>query len=122
MDNKYLNMEENIWDSGYTKVYDDFFLHWIKIIGPGPLMLYYQLKSFCYGDKIHAWPSVGTLAKRMGVTKNTVRKYRQVLIDHELIVKMLKRKSEDGSYQTNIYEIVRYENMIAAGQTYDESI
>jgi len=84
-------------------------------------MLYYQLKSYCYGDKTHAWPSVGTLAKNIGVTKNTVRKYRQVLIDHGLIVKILKRKSEDGSYQTDMYEILRYENLIAAGQAYEEN-
>ena len=120
MENENVNIEEINLDSGYTKVYRDFFLYWIKIIGPGPLLLYYQLKSYCYGEKIHAWPSVGTLARSMGVTKNTVRKYRQILINHGLIVKMLKRKSEDGSYQTNIYEILRYENMIAAGKSYDE--
>ena len=26
MENENVNIAENIWDSGYTKVYDDFFL------------------------------------------------------------------------------------------------
>ncbi|GAJ22758.1 unnamed protein product, partial [marine sediment metagenome] len=46
-------------------IHKDFIDNWTKIIGTGPTMLYFQLLSYCYGHKKHAWPSVGTLAKRM---------------------------------------------------------
>jgi len=97
--------------TGFTMIHKDFLNNWIEIIGPGPTMLYIQLLSYCYGKKTHAWPSVGTLAKNMGVTKNSVRKYREVLIKFGLIKKMYKRRLPDGNYQTNVYEIVRSEDL-----------
>ncbi len=48
----------------------------------------------------------------MGVTKNSVRKYREVLMEYGLIKKMYKRRLPDGSYQTNVYEIVRSEDLL----------
>ena len=108
--------EKNVSRAGFTIIYKDFLNNWMKVIGTGPTMLYLQLLSFCYGKKTHAWPSVGTLAKRMGVTKNSIRKYRKVLIDYGLIAKMYKRKSADGSYQTNMYQIVRYEDLPDLGK------
>ncbi len=54
---------------------------------------------------------MGTLAKRMGVTKNTIRKYREVLIKYELIEKMYKRKSANGDYQTNLYQIAKSDKL-----------
>ncbi len=77
---------------GFTIVYKSFLRNWIRIIGPGSTMLYLQLLSYCYGKK-------------------SVRKYREVLIKYGLIEKMYKRKSADGSYQTNVYEIVRSEDL-----------
>jgi len=102
--------------TGFTMIHKDFLNNWIEIIGPGPTMLYIQLLSYCYGKKTHAWPSVGTLAKNMGVTKNSVRKYREVLIKFGLIKKMYKRRLPDGNYQTNVYEIVRSEDLPYPGQ------
>jgi hypothetical protein len=117
------NMEKEIGDNernvsrpGFTIVYKDFLSNWIKVIGTGPTMLYLQLLSYCYGKKTHAWPSVGTLAENMGVTKNSIRKYRKVLIDYGLIEKMYRRKSANGSYQTNMYQIVRSEDLLYPGQ------
>jgi len=102
--------ERNVSRTGFTIIHKDFLSNWIKVIGAGPTMLYLQLLSYCYGKKTHAWPSVGTLAK------NSVRKYREVLIKYGLIKKMYKRKSADGSYQTNVYEIVRSEDLPYPGQ------
>jgi len=65
-------------------------------------------------------PSVGTLAKNMGVTKNSVRKYREVLIGYGLIKKMYRRRLPDGNYQTNVYEIVRSEDLPDPGQKEEE--
>ncbi|RXG66110.1 helix-turn-helix domain-containing protein [Candidatus Atribacteria bacterium 1244-E10-H5-B2] len=81
---------------------------------------YYRCWAICplYGfiklslwQKTHTWPSVRTLAEDLGITKNSVRKYREVLIKFGLIKNMHKRRLPDGNYQTNIYEIVRSEDL-----------
>lgn len=102
--------------TGFTIVSDNFLDNWSGFIGVGPSVLYIMLLNYCYGKKIHVWPSIGTLAKKMGVTKNSVRKYREVLIKYGLIEKMYKRKSADGSYQTNVYQIVRSEDLPDPGK------
>ena len=101
---------------GFTMVYKAFLRNWIRIIGPGPTMLYLQLLSYCYGKKTHAWPSVRTLAEDLGITKNSVRKYREVLIKYGLIKNMYKRRLPNGNHQTNVYEIVRSEDLLNPGQ------
>jgi len=103
-------------ENGFVIINNNFLENWSGIIGAGPSVLYLDLLSYCYGKKTHAWPSVRTLAKNLGITKNTVRKYRGVLMEYGLIKKMYKRKSADGSYQTNIYEIVRSEDLPYSGQ------
>ncbi len=102
--------------TGFTIVSDNFLDNWSGFMGVGPSVLYIMLLNYCYGKKIHAWPSIGTLAKKMGVTKNSVRKYREVLIKYGLIEKMYKRKLTDGSYQTNVYQIVRSEDLPDPGK------
>jgi len=98
-------------ENGFVIINNNFLENWSGIIGAGPSILYLDLLSYCYGKKTHAWPSVRTLAEDLGITKNSVRKYREVLIKYGLIKKMYKRKSADGSYQTNVYEIVRSEDL-----------
>jgi len=56
-------------NTGFTIIHKDFIKNWTKIIGTGPTMLYFQLLSYCYGHKKHAWPSVGTLVKGWGLLK-----------------------------------------------------
>ena len=97
--------------NGFVMINNNFLENWSGIIGPGPSVLYMDLLSYCYGKKTHAWPSVRTLAEDLGITKNSVRKYREVLIKFGLIKKMYKRRLPDGNYQTNVYEIVRSEDL-----------
>ena len=103
-------------ENGFVIINNNFLENWSGIIGAGPSILYLDLLSYCYGKKTHAWPSVRTLAEDLGITKNSIRKYREVLIKYGLIKKMYKRKSADGSYQTNVYEIVRSEDLPYPGQ------
>ncbi len=103
-------------ENGFVIINNNFLENWSGIRGAGPSVLYMDLLSYCYGKKTHAWPSVRTLAEDLGITKNSVRKYREVLIKYGLIKKMYKRKSADGSYQTNVYEIVRSEDLPYPGQ------
>jgi hypothetical protein len=120
-------MEEEIGDdegngskNGFVMINNIFLDYWSGIIGAGPSVLYMDLLSYCYGKKTHAWPSVGTLAKDLGITKNSVRKYREVLIKFGLIKKMHKRRLPDGNHQTNIYEMVRSEDLPYPEQNCEE--
>jgi hypothetical protein len=122
-------MEEEIGDvegevskNGFVMINNNFLDYWSGIIGPGPSVLYMDLLSYCYGKKTHAWPSVRTLAEDLGITKNSVRKYRKVLIKFGLIKKMYKRRLPDGNYQTNIYEIVRSEDLPYPEQNREENV
>jgi hypothetical protein len=112
--------EEKGSENGFTIVYNNFLENWPGIIGLGPSVLYVDLLSYCYGKKTHAWPSVRRLAEDLGITKNSVRKYREVLIKFGLIKKMYKRKSADGSYQTSVYEMVRSEDLPYPEQNIEE--
>lgn len=103
--------KKDVSKTGFTIINDNFLDNWSGVIGVGPTALYIALLKYCYGNKTHAWPSVGTLAKNIGVTKNSVRKYREVLIKYGFIEKMYRRKSADGSYQTNVYQIVRSDKL-----------
>ena len=109
--------EGNGSKTGFIMITNNFLDNWSGIIGAGPSVLYMDLLSYCYGKKTHAWPSVNTLAKDLGITKNSVRKYREVLIKFGLIKKMYKRRLPDGNYQTNLYEIVRSEDL---GKNFEE--
>ena len=106
--------------NGFVIINNNFLENWSGIIGPGPSVLYMDLLSYCYGKKTHAWPSVRTLAEDLGITKNSVRKYREVLIKYGLIKKMYKRRLPDGNYQTNVYEMVRSEDLPYPEQNCEE--
>jgi len=112
--------EEKGSENGFVMINNNFLENWSGIIGPGPSVLYMDLLSYCYGKKTHAWPSVRTLAEDLGITKNSVRKYREVLIKFGLIKKMYKRRLPDGNYQTNVYEIVRSEDLPYPEQNCEE--
>ena len=106
--------------NGFVIINNNFLENWSGIIGPGPSVLYMDLLGYCYGKKTHAWPSVRTLAEDLGITKNSVRKYREVLIKFGLIKKMYKRRLPDGNYQTNVYEMVRSEDLPYPEQNCEE--
>ena len=106
--------------NGFVMINNNFLDYWSGIIGPGPSVLYMDLLSYCYGKKTHAWPSVRTLAEDLGITKNSVRKYREVLIKFGLIKKMYKRRLPDGNHQTNVYEMVRSEDLPYPEQNIEE--
>ena len=106
--------------NGFVMINNNFLNYWSGIIGPGPSVLYMDLLSYCYGKKTYAWPSVETLAKDLGIAKNSVRKYREVLIKFGLIKKMYKRKLPDGNHQTNVYEMVRSEDLPCPEQNNEE--
>lgn len=105
---------------GFTIIQNEFLAKWVKAIGLGPAMLYLQLLSYCYGDKDIAYPSLKNLANRMGVSIKTVVVYREVLIAYGLIKKIMRRKDENGSYQTTLYQLVRFNDKQFLEEKIDE--
>jgi len=92
--------------NSYTTIQDYFLAHWVSTIGLGPTVLYLQLLSYCHKGKDIAWPSIKTLNKRMGTTTKTLIKYRNTLIEYDLIKKVIKQRSSSGGYDHNLYQIV----------------
>jgi hypothetical protein len=105
---------------GFLMIDNNFLRDWVKVIGIGPAMLYLQLLSYCYGKKDIAFPSLKTLAARMGVSVKTIVVYRNILVSHGLIKRIIRRKDENGSYQSSMYQLVRFNNSIAEEKEIDE--
>jgi len=105
---------------GFTIIQNEFLAKWVKAIGLGPAMLYLQLLSYCYGDKDIAYPSLKNLASRIGVSIKTVIVYREILIAYGLIKKIMRRKDENGSYQTTLYQLVRFNDKQFLEEKIDE--
>jgi len=105
---------------GFTIIQNEFLAKWVKAIGLGPAMLYLQLLSYCYGDKDIAYPSLKNLASRIGVSIKTVIVYREILIAYGLIKKIMRRKDENGSYQTTLYQLVRFNDKQLLEEKIDE--
>lgn len=105
---------------GFLMINNNFLRNWVKVIGIGPAMLYLQLLSYCYGNKDIAFPSLKTLAAIMGVSVKTIVVYRKILVSYGLIKKIVKRKDENGSYQSSIYQLVRFDNNMSTEEEIDE--
>jgi len=116
--NEALTKEEKI--DGFLMIDNNFLRDWVKVIGIGPAMLYLQLLSYCYGKKDIAFPSLKTLAATMGVSVKTVVIYRKILVSYGLIKRIIRRKDENGSYQSSLYQLVRFDNSIAEDEEIDE--
>ena len=105
---------------GFMMIENEFLREWVKVIGIGPAMLYLQLLSYCYGEKDIAFPSLKTLADNMGVSVKTVVVYRKILVSYRLIKRIIRRKDENGSYQSNLYQLVRFDSNIPTEEEIDE--
>jgi hypothetical protein len=105
---------------GFLMIDNNFLRDRVKVIGIGPAMLYLQLSSYCYGDKDIAFPSLKTLAAAMGVSVKTIVVYRKILVSYGLIKKIIRRKDENGSYQSSLYQLVRFDNNLSYEEEIDE--
>jgi len=105
---------------GFLMIDNHFLRDWVKVIGIGPAMLYLQLLSYCYGKKDIAFPSLKRLAVTMGVSVKTIVVYRKILVSYGLIKKVIRRKDENGSYQSSMYQLVRFDNNLSREEEIDE--
>ena len=106
--------------NGFLMIDNNFLKEWVKVIGIGPAMLYLQLLSYCYGKKDIAFPSLKRLAARMGVSVKTIVVYRKMLVSYGLIKRIIRRKDEHGSYQSSLYQLMRFDNNMPAEEEIDE--
>lgn len=74
-------------------------------IGTTAFSLYCVLARFTDHDSRACWPSIRTLAKRMGCSVNTIRTATATLTDAGLIA-VEKRLHEDGSSASNFYRLL----------------
>jgi hypothetical protein len=104
------NNQNKISKDGYLIIPNYFFRKWIRILGAGPAILYLELLTYCHKEKDMAWPTINSLCQKMGVSKNSLIKYREVLLTYGLIKKMIRRKSIGGDYQVNLYQLTSLED------------
>ena len=116
--NEALTKEEKI--DGFLMIDNNFLRDWVKVIGIGPAMLYLELLSYCYRNKDIAFPSLKTLAVTMGVSVKTIVVYRKILVSYGLIKRIIRRKDENGSYQSSVYQLVRFDNNLSTDEEIDE--
>ena len=105
MEKEKLNNQNKLPKYSFTIVSDYFLDEWAGVVGVGPTALYVHLLKYCYKGKDEAWPALRTLCKKMGIGRSTLIRYRQVLINHGLIKKIIKRKSSRGYFKNNIYQL-----------------
>jgi hypothetical protein len=103
------NNQNKLSKDGYLIIPNYFFRKWIRILGAGPAILYLELLTYCHKEKDIAWPTINSLCQKMGVSKNSLIKYREVLLTYGLIKKMIRRKSIGGDYQVNLYQLTSLE-------------
>ena len=103
------NNQNKLSKDGYLIIPNYFFRKWIRILGAGPAILYLELLTYCHKEKDLAWPTINSLCQKMGVSKNSLIKYREVLLTYGLIKKMIRRKSMGGDYQVNLYQLTSLE-------------
>lgn len=106
--------------NGFLMIDNNFLRDWVKVIGIGPAMLYLELLSYCYGDKDIAFPSLKRLAATMGVSIKTIVVYRKILVSYGLIKRIIRRKDENGSYQSSMYQLVKFDNNLSDEKDIDE--
>jgi len=109
MEREKSNNQNKISKDGYLVIPNYFFRKWIRILGAGPAILYLELLTYCHKEKDMAWPTINSLCQKMGVSKNSLIKYREVLLTYGLIKKMIRRKSIGGDYQVNLYQLTSLE-------------
>jgi len=103
------NNQNKFSKDGYLIIPNYFFRKWIRILGAGPAILYLELLTYCHKEKDMAWPTLITLSNKLGISKNSLISYRSTLLKYGLIKKMVRRRSAQGNYRSNLYQITPIE-------------
>jgi cation transport regulator ChaC len=109
MEKEKSNNQNKISNQGYVIVPNYFLREWVKILGIGPTLLYLELLTYCRQEKDLAWPTLTTLSNKLGSSKNSLISYRNTLLKYGLIKKIVRRRSAQGNYRSNLYQITPLE-------------
>jgi cation transport regulator ChaC len=109
MEKEKSNNQNKISNQGYVIVPNYFLREWVKILGRGPTLLYLELLTYCRQEKDLAWPTLTTLSNKLGSSKNSLISYRNTLLKYGLIKKIVRRRSAQGNYRSNLYQITPLE-------------
>jgi hypothetical protein len=109
MEKEKQNNQNKISNQGYVIVPNYFLREWVKILGIGPTLLYLELLSYCHKEKDIVWPTLITLSNKLGTSKNSLISYRNTLLKYGLIKKIVRRRSAQGNYRSNLYQITPLE-------------
>jgi len=109
MEKEKSNNQNKIPNQGYVIVPNYFLREWVKVLGGGPALLYLELLSYCHKEKYIAWPTLITLSNKLGISKNSLISYRKTLLKYDLIKKIVRRRSAQGNYRSNLYQVTPLE-------------
>jgi hypothetical protein len=109
MEKEKSNHQNKISNQGYVIVPNYFLREWVKVLGGGPALLYLELLTYCHQEKDLAWPTLTTLSNKLGSSRNSLISYRNTLLKYGLIKKIVRRRSAQGNYRSNLYQITPLE-------------
>jgi len=103
------NRKNKSSQKGYVNMPNNFLTDWAKALGTGPIVLYLQLLTYCHKEKDMAWPALTTLSNKLGMSRNSLISHRKTLLKYGLIKKMVRRRSVQGNYRSNLYQVTPIE-------------
>jgi hypothetical protein len=103
------NNQNKSSQDGYVIVPNYFLREWVKVLGGGPALLYLELLTYCHQEKDLVWPTLTTLSNKLGSSRNSLISYRNTLLKYGLIKKMVRRRSAQGNYRSNLYKVTPIE-------------
>ena len=109
MEKEESNNQNKLSNQGYVIVPNYFLREWVKVLGGGPALLYLELLTYCHQEKDLAWPTLTTLSNKLGSSKNSLISYRNTLLKYGLIKKIVRRRSAQGNYRSNLYKVTPIE-------------
>jgi hypothetical protein len=110
MDKQKPNAQTKSSKEGYLIIPGSFLREGVRKLGVGPALLYLELLTYCHRGKDTVWPSLSTLSYRLGISKNSLLRYRKTLIACGLIKKMVKRRGTGKNHQPNLYQVTPLES------------
>ena len=72
-------------EKGFTKIHNDTFFELAKVLEPGPCLLYLAISTYAYGNNVVTFPKLETLAERLGVSRDTVKRWKAKLVEKKVI-------------------------------------
>lgn len=87
---------------GYFVTDNSVIDYYASLIGPYPTLVYIALERHADRSTQESHPSLEGLAKKLGISRPTVKRAIAVLIRHKMITKKT-RKTTYGDHDTNIY-------------------